>query len=361
MFLLRSLRDPQTVLWLEEFTQPVIRSKRAIIQQAIDKNKSATPSSSDDTDIGSSHQSTTTSSSPNTNEMPAPPLSSDTTPNSGVNARSLLYHGLGLLNTTLFPTWDSYFRQLLEQPTTTFVIESSRPHIPNYELQINPASLCSRLLSVREQIAQEFANDLTVIASLSQQSLDAYWQAVKGEEKGGDAYSPNIKGLRPSLGFLDYTSGEEDDENDFAPSPLRKGNFDLLVLLTTQEAIHRVLNSQARSESNSNDNTADRFLYNFYTERLVTHFTGIQPYGRADDFVEELLTTPPRLMQISETLTSLIDPVRIAELILQEREQVALEWKQVAKSSPQMHMEIKRLQLNRLMGRTGEEEMNSYQ
>jgi hypothetical protein len=360
MFLLRSLRDPQTVLWLEAFTQPVIRSKRALIQQALEKNKPS-PNADEVDDNVTTAAADKTLANPERQQVP---MTSDSTPNSGVNAKSLLYHGLGLLNTTLFPTWDAYFRELLDQPSTTLLIESSRAHIPTYELQINPASLCSRILSVREQIAKEFANDLSVIASMGQQTLDTYWRAVKEEEKSGDAYNPNMKVLRTSLAFLDFTSGDAgDDENDYAPSPLRKGNFDLLVLLTTQEAIHRVLNSQARQEysDNNKDDTPDRFLYNFYTERLVTHFTGIQPYGRADDFIEELMTTPPRLVQRSDTVTSLIDPVRIAELILQEREQVALEWKQVAQNSPQMHMEIKRLQLNRLMGRTGNEEANSYQ
>ena len=39
-----------------------------------------------------------------------------------------------------------------------------------------------------------------------------------------------------------------------------------------------------------------------------------------------------------------------AEIILQEREKVALEWKEIATAIPEAHFDIKRLQLNLMMG-----------
>merc|ERR1711957_534866 len=50
----------------------------------------------------------------------------------------------------------------------------------------------------------------------------------------------SLRGSRDNLLFLEINV---DDPNlDHKPSPLRRGNFDLLVLLATEEAIHRVLN-----------------------------------------------------------------------------------------------------------------------
>ena len=78
----------------------------------------------------------------------------------------LKYHGLAMLNCTRFPTWDAYFETLLIQPKEYYTIESPHPNLPSYDLDIEPTSLCSRMLSVRTQIAAEFEHDLDVIANM---------------------------------------------------------------------------------------------------------------------------------------------------------------------------------------------------
>jgi hypothetical protein len=135
----------------------------------------------------------------------------------------------------------------------------------------------------------------------------------------------------------------------------------LLTLLATQESIHRVLNGDADSDYEVDDEQTDddknsmllsadkAFLSNFYLRRLSSHFLGRQRYGQAGEFLKELLETAPSMVQVSEDVTALIDPTRIAELLLRQREQVALEWKEIAARVPEDHMEIKRLQLNLLM------------
>lgn len=87
------------------------------------------------------------------------------------NPVALKYHGLAILNRTRFPTWESYFEQLLEQPKECFLVESYHGHIPTYEIDIDPASLVRRMLSVRMQIAQEFEHDLQVIADMGGESF----------------------------------------------------------------------------------------------------------------------------------------------------------------------------------------------
>jgi hypothetical protein len=308
LFLCKSLRDPQTVLWVEDFTQSSIRQKK--------RPGHALP-----------------------------------TGGSG-NSKLLAYHGLAALNTTVFPTWDSYFSKLLEQPMEIYIIESYNGYVPEYELEIKPASLCARIVSVRDQIAREFTRDLDVIAAMGGHTLDSYWESLTNRRDqiadnnddvaGGNA---QIKLRRENLFFLELNVN---DDSDYAPSPLRKGNFDLLVLLSTQESIHRVLNDPNRQ--NGVEKVTNYYLRNFYAQRLVSHFSGAQRYGRADDFLEELLGTAPSVVQLSDGATTLIDTHSIAELILKEREAVALEWKELARNVPQEHMEIKRLQLNLLMG-----------
>jgi hypothetical protein len=266
-------------------------------------------------------------------------------------SKLLRYHGLAALNSTLFPTWVSYFKQLLEQPTETFVVESSAKYIPDYDLDIDPSSLCSRIISVREQISKEFVRDLQVISEMGGKTLEWYWESLK--QKHDDDTKVTIQ--RENLLFLELSA---DANSDLAPSPLRKGNFDLLVLLCTQESIHRVLQHEARQDGP--ERATNEFLRAFYQDRMH-YFRGPQNYGRADDFVEELLSATPRMITIAEGVTHLIDPTRIAEVLLNQRKEVALEWKQVAADSPKEHMEIQRMRLNRIMGVKVEVDEESFQ
>jgi hypothetical protein len=170
--------------------------------------------------------------------------------------------------------------------------------------------------------------------------------------KGSDPLrSPTAK---TDLMFLEFDSI---DEGDHVPSPLRKGNFDLLVLMTTQESVHRILNQAARNDNAGNEGILEPmarenrlFLSNFYLNRLVSHFTGQQRYRGADEFLQELLLTVPTVMSRNDNNQDvLIDPKRIAEHILEIRQRVATEWCRSAVAVPESHMEIKRLQLDLLL------------
>ena len=303
IFLINSLRDRHTALWLEDFTQPVILSRT--------KDKAS--------DHVLSNMAKALNDATHETQMERP-------------IHLLTYHGLGAINTTLFPTWETYFQQLLQQDTVAYRIESTRAHVPAYEMEINPASLCSRLISVREQIAREFVNDLDVIAEMSGTMMQRYFDS----NERGEMEKPNLLFLESSV------------HNDYAPSPLRKGNFDLLMTLTTQEAVHRVLNDESLRQT---DKASLLFLRNFYVARIETHFTGSNWYGRAEDFMQELFNSSPSVMQLQDEDCDLVDPLRAAEMVLQQREQVAEEWLELALDAPQSHTMIKRWQFNRLMGR----------
>ena len=341
VFLLKSLRDPQTVLWIERFTKPTIR--------AVDKPKK-TKAHKDGSDFSDAQ---------------------DVAKQVGGTAKSKLlnYHGLGAINTTdsAFPTWETFFEKLLDQPKEVFSVDSYNPHFPSYDMEINPASLCSRIISVREQIAREFVKDLTVISSMGGFTMDSYWDRLRRERDAkGESGDGMVRPDRQNLIFLENNAVDEDSGD--APSPLRKGNFDLLVLLTTQESIHRILNDPKRQQGA--ERASNEFLQNFYIQRLASHFVGSKWYGRADDFLEELFLEPPKMVQVpsrstdddadksEDGTTALIDPLRIAELLLNTRSQVALDWKGLAESAPEKHMHIKRMQLNILMGihRDGKED-----
>lgn len=191
-----------------------------------------------------------------------------------------------------------------------------------FEIDIDPVSLVSRIVSVREQIAGEWVKDLETLRNVNEMILDSYYKTQDEERKTNstNATAPQTaydRGAMLVLGNHIMSEGK-------ASSPFRKGNFDLLGLLATQESIHRVLREYSSSEGERE--ISFMWLRDFYFARLATHFDGAQQYGRADDFLGELLLTAPSMKQIEDTL-GLIDPNRIAEDIIAMRSVVAQEWR----------------------------------
>jgi hypothetical protein len=350
MFLTSQLRDPETAFWVESFTQPNLvvsgnkKSKFSLSDVMPDLN-----------DIGTTNW-------PSTNK--------EEKEEEIRTCHLLRYHGLAAMDTTRFPTWDNYFEKLLEEPKERWIIQGHQAHIPEYSWEIDPSSLCSRILSVREQLSREFAKDLQVVSDMGGQTLQWYWERVRTQSSSSLS---SLKGSRDYFLFLEINV--DDPLSDHKPSPLRRGNFDLLILLATEEAIHRVLNrwelKKSTGELRGSEFVCHGFLENFYQDKQHL-FHGPVTYGKTDDILEDLLSSSLSFKNIPEndnniggggdngndgTSSSVIDPTQIAELILREREQVALEWKEIAIEAPQHHMKIQKLRLDRMMmGNKGQAE-----
>lgn len=200
----------------------------------------------------------------------------------------------------------------------------------------------SRIISVREQLAEEFAHDLDTFVLANEQILQSYHDRARDELEGDDASTSAYDRTAMAMGAFGIFNAK-------APSPLRKGNFDLLVLLVTQEGVHRVLR-QYREESN------DQFewLREFYSERVGKYFDGDGEYSRADDFLEEVLLTPPSVKKNASGKGDLIDPLRIAEDIIRMRRDVALEFKEAMEHVPQDHSsKVRKVLLTKQMQKWG--------
>ncbi|KAL9181288.1 hypothetical protein ACHAXT_010093 [Thalassiosira profunda] len=292
-----------------------------------------------------------------------------------LGSKLLNFHGLGAMNTTLFPEWDSFFTSLLEQPDAVLMIHTpddvGHRAYSDIEIDIEPARLCTRILSVREQIARELAKDLGQIALMGQLIFNSYTQNAKdrrdakpSEGADEDEESYLFAFDRPGVMYINFDPREDDA---FAPSPLRKGNFDLLYNLITQSAILHLLQSEdgvVVGEDVVQNMASQTFLFRFYQERLQTHFVGAQWYGKGDDFLTELFLGSPIIMPReggqassdagdgSEGPSSFleVEPMRIAEQILLKRDKLALEWAKVMEAVPSEHTDIRKEQLDRLTG-----------
>lgn len=234
-----------------------------------------------------------------------------------------------------------------------------------FEIDINPASLCSRIISVREQIANELCGDLKAISTMGQHIFNSYHYNLEHKnntksmgKKGGIGYKDGSSPYAFDSPAMLYMRFDSLEDSPFAPSPLRKGNFDLLYNLITQAAVVNLLQNGVFVGENEKQNDASlRYLEKFYRERVVTHFIGAQFYWRSDAFIEELMLASPVVMyddldvsdgEDDDTLE--IEPLRVAEQILLKRDALSLEWLEIMKAVPTDHGEIRKAQLDRMMG-----------
>jgi len=345
LFLLTQMRDPHLIKWLDSFTKPTTGPYGEGDKGYNDANGLLLTN--------------TTNTNTNTN---TPNESNSVENDKRLSSRLLTYHGIAGLNSTLFPTWDTYFRSLLNEPSTQFIVESNNRLVREFTVDIEPGSICSRILSVREQIANEWVRDLDVVIARGHYIRSAVREMVRRDRgEGGDATTTRgdddddddaavgntwvrVPPLSSSVGTS--TSAFErmnlsflEDHSENAPSPLRTGNFDLLVLFATKESVRRVLSrgvaadwtaGGGEEEENAGTTTTRTtltsasvdFLQSFYDERAEYYFgCKSKRYHMADEFIEQLVTTPARMVTVQQpgggdVVPVFIDPIFVAEVIL---------------------------------------------
>jgi len=293
-------------------------------------------------------------------------------------------------------SWDDPLLQMLEQPKEVMIVSAKRrgrgqggwsknnPYLEEryveFEIDINPTSLTSRIVSVREQIAKEWIHDLQIIQVANSQIMTSYFEKLRSSrEKATDPTTSTpdeeLWDMVPDLAFDRMAMNILNNNASFTAettmsSPLRKASFDLLYNLCTQASIHRLLHQLAdQSTATNDDRVAFVWLRNFYTSRVGEYFDGDQKYGRADDFLEDLLTTSPRVIQYSSKdsednefgynfggtvsdgdVLGLADPIGLAEQIINIRSLIVEEWKSLMEQVPSDHSEIRRRLLEKQTG-----------
>lgn len=201
----------------------------------------------------------------------------------------LEYHGTGASFVTGLD-WDRPFLEMLEQPKDVMIVSAKRrgrghggwsknnPYLKDryveFEISIEPISLADRILTVREQIANEWVTDLEILGRANQQILESYFQLAKDDRQrlNQDTVPQEVAFERTAINALN-------NHTVFGAtgSPFRKGSFDLLYNLCTQASIHRLLHLLRERGDETNLN----WLLEFYVDRLPDYFDGDVPYGRA--------------------------------------------------------------------------------
>lgn len=158
-----------------------------------------------------------------------------------------------------------------------------------FEIDIDPPSLVARIISVRAQITKDWTTDLAVLRDWNKQYLD-----------------------NPDISFPTSTN-------------FRTESMDLLLLLATQESIHRML----RLEHNDD---AYAGLRDFYISNVADYFDGSQPFERYETFLEDL------------------EDEIIAQDVIEVRGMVLEEWSSIIQDTD--HGDLQQVILAIRMGRT---------
>mmetsp|Transcript_16569 Transcript_16569/g.32954 ORF Transcript_16569/g.32954 Transcript_16569/m.32954 type:complete len:382 (-) Transcript_16569:92-1237(-) len=264
------------------------------------------------------------------------------------------FHGTGALG----GSWDAVLLAMAEQPKDVVVVSAKRrgrghggwskdnPYLPErwveFDIDIDPVSITARILSVREQIAREWVVDLGVLVDSNAGILDSYYEILK--ESGGDEPGLRTVAFRRDAGdmLLNRTNSAV-----VSSSPLRHGNFDLLHLLATQAATHRILEDLMGKGEVAK--VPFRWLREFYTKRAAEYFDGDQIFGRADDFLEELMLKSPSSVYTGFQKAGLADPMGLAATIIKERKDVLVEWQKVMLDTPSIHSDMRKALLSKQM------------
>mmetsp|Transcript_21767 Transcript_21767/g.51379 ORF Transcript_21767/g.51379 Transcript_21767/m.51379 type:complete len:484 (-) Transcript_21767:96-1547(-) len=292
--------------------------------------------------------------------IPSPSSSSSST--TTVNANKPRYVGDG--------TWDGPLLAMVEQPKDVVIVSAKRrgaghggwskdnPYLQDryveFEIDIDPVSLTSRILSVREQIAKEWLIDLEVLKEANDQILTSYFQLAKIERTKRNSElleTPTVAFDRTAVNLMNnqtiFANGSS------SSSPFRKGNFDLLYNLCTQASIHRLLR-EMKDSGEAQMEVPFEWLREFYVDRVEEYFDGDQQYGRADDFIEELLLSSPSIVHRDDGKIALADPFYLSEKVIETRNIIVAEWKEAMKHIPSDHQDgIRRILLDKQMSAWG--------
>lgn len=235
-----------------------------------------------------------------------------------------------------------------------------------YQFDIDPPSLVTRIISIREQISKEWKQDLDTLVRTNDRILDDYEENQRKEASSDDEsdddddekrmlrrlvapYGPSQEGktLRYDRDAMTYLTNSIASQ-DHASSPFRKSNFDLLLLLCTQESIHRVLQEYKEDVDDAMHMDKYEWLHSFYKMNVKEFFDGHEhAFGRADKFLEKLLMQSPVARETRKGGLYLIDPVTITEDVLRERSMVAREWKSIVATIPDEHLDLRRILFTR--------------
>jgi hypothetical protein len=288
-------------------------------------------------------------------------------------SNALEFHGTGAgYIQRLGGTWEAPLLKIAQADPQKIIIKAKRrgrghggwskdnPYLEErfveFEIDLDPVSIANRILSVREQIAKEWEQDIEILKIANSQIMESYFHSIVDNKNTSSTTTSPAFERTAALILQNYTSFAASSSS----SPIRKGSFDLLYNLITQASIHRLLRL-FRDDDSASAQVSYHWLFSFYNATVADYFDGDLKYGRADDWMEKLLQSSPSVLvpparngndAVGEA--QLVDPLRIAEEIIAFRNVLCEDWKKIMENVPLDHSSsIRKILLNKQLEKWG--------
>jgi len=197
------------------------------------------------------------------------------------------------------------------------------PHV-EYSETLDAAHTAQALLEIGAQLAAEMSHDLLCIQKENELLRLLYTQQFVLRNQTDSKEGPN-NGVVPVFmggedGFVETLSLSPDGATEiiWESSVLRSSSWDLILRLLTKISCLQVLADLAASPDHAS-------LYTWYKGYLGQHlssFDGHGPKGVDSTYITDLMKQPFRVSE-----AGLIDPMYVADRILEHRSTLAQEWR----------------------------------
>jgi len=185
-------------------------------------------------------------------------------------------------------------------------------HVYEFKTKIEPRRLGDRLMRLRQEVADEWCEDLLLLGKENEEMWRSFFETVREDED-------KLKDLQMPV----YTH----DPSESVGSTFRGGNYDLLRRLATLKAIVHLKDEYMRG------NAMEQAKGNFLDKMMTVHgsgFEGDAPYHVDKTFLGVLLESTPYMVRSQlpsgEGSMVLLSPISVVEDICQVRQSIAEAW-----------------------------------
>ena len=202
-------------------------------------------------------------------------------------------------------------------------------HVYEYKTKIEPRRLGDRLMRLRQEISDEWREDLELLGNENEEMWRSFFETVRENED-------KLKDLQMPVYSHDPSDGP-------TGSTFRGGNYDLLRRLATYKAILHLKDVYMRG------NAMEKAKGNFLDKMLTVHggaFVGDGPYHVDKTFFGVLLESAPYMVRsdLADGHTSmvLLSPISVVEDICHIRQSIAEAWRTELECVSDDHLDLQR-------------------
>lgn len=249
------------------------------------------------------------------------------------------FHGLDGLRLP----WRHYLEELFDAPEEEIEVQSklmkhrglspSNPYLQptpmTYIHPIIPSQLGERVIQVACTIASEWRSDLLLMGAENDEQMRRHEASVRTGAADTETTLP-IFSIDPEHGASAY----------------RGGNYDLVKLLATRQALRELLRECEERPSRAHEHA---FLLRFSAAHPID---GEQPSHAADAWLAALLQEPYAVSSGQGSAPTLLDPLVLAEDLMERRAKLAEKWVGRLEAVPEEMLELKREWLGRASERS---------